>query len=91
MHTYVDVDMQMHIFMQSVVYSCICMHGMHIALAWGALSGEPTFGGGGEGKRKGIPPRRKGKRWGIIFEIHSDLTYSCACTHDRNETISRLD
>ena len=22
------------------------------------------------------------------FEIHSDLTYSCACTHERNETIS---
>ena len=26
----------------------------------------------------------------MIFEIHSDLTYSCARTHERNETISRL-
>ena len=34
--------------------------------------------------------REKGKGMEIIFEIHSDLTYSCARTHERNETISRL-
>ena len=32
--------------------------------------------------------REKGS--GMIFEINSDLTYSCARTHERNETISRL-
>ena len=26
--------------------------------------------------------REKGKGMGMIFEIHSDLTYSCARTHD---------
>ena len=34
--------------------------------------------------------REKGKGMGMTFEIHSDLTYSCARTHERNETISRL-
>ena len=45
-----------------------------------------------QGKRENIS-RPKGKREkgsAIIFEIHSDLTYSCARTHERNETISRL-
>ena len=32
----------------------------------------------------------KGKGMGINFEIHSDLVYSSARTHERNETISRL-
>ena len=42
-----------------------------------------------KGKHLGAK-REKGKGMGIIFEIHSDLTYSCARTHERNETISRL-
>ena len=49
------------------------------------------MGGGGEGKREGISGSKgKRKRERVIFEIHSDLTYSFACTHERNETISRL-
>ena len=34
--------------------------------------------------------RGKGKGMEINFDIHADLTYSCACMHERNETISRL-
>ena len=47
MHTYVDVDMQMHIFMQVNAYAYICMHGMHIPLAGGAHPGGPHPLGGG--------------------------------------------
>ena len=47
MLAYVDVDMQMHIFMQMNAYACICMHGMHIPPAGRARPGGPyPFGGG---------------------------------------------
>ena len=44
-----------------------------------------------QGKRDGISrPKGKGKRARVSLKIHSDLTYSCARTHKRNETISQL-
>ena len=42
MHAYVsklDVDMQMHLFVQMNAYACICMHGMHVSLAGGVFLG----------------------------------------------------
>jgi len=50
------------------------------------------LGGGGKGKAEEYHGQKgKGKNSGVIFEIHCDLTYRCARTHERNETISRLD
>ena len=46
-----------------------------------------------DSREKGKLPgakREKGKGMQMIFEIHSDLVYSCARTHERNETTSRL-
>ena len=46
-HAYVDVDMQVHIFMSVSAYACIRMHGMHIPLAGAAHQGGYLGDGGG--------------------------------------------
>ena len=48
------------------------------------------MGGKGKGKETLLGEKGKEKSNRVIFEIHSDLTYSYARTHERNETISRL-
>ena len=51
MHAYVDVDMQVHVFMHISAYACICRFGIHIPLAGAAHLRDHTMG---EGEGAGI-------------------------------------
>ena len=61
---------------------CITFHASRFKVIAGKTKREKV--------KKSHDQTVKGKQMVMIFAIHSDLTYSCARTHERNETISRL-